>query len=145
MQERNISTITLRSPFDVSDIKIKSPYACLIYSTQKDVTDEEMQQVSDWIISSGCRYAVCAGIKCSEWHDSIDWSYIASDPNYSPPDSRFIMTSWHTDESIEEVVWFWLVLTNYDDNIFENFLLLIIGDSEDIERKIMKAASEIDL
>jgi hypothetical protein len=55
------------------------------------------------------------------------------------------MTTSHIDESIEEVVWFWLTLTNYDDNIFENFLLLVIGEPENIEVKIMKAASEIDL
>lgn len=142
---KNISTFSLKRPFDVSNIKIEAPYVCLIYSNQENVYNDEMEIISNWIISSGCRYAVCAGIHCSEWHDAIDIAYIVSDPNYSPPDSRFIMTSWHTGESLEEIVWFWLVLTNYDDNIFENFLLLTIGDSEDIEKEIMKLASDINL
>mgnify|MGYP006374611659 FL=1 len=55
------------------------------------------------------------------------------------------MTSWQTEESIEDIVWYWLELTNYDDNIFENYLLLIIGEPEDIETKIMNAVNEIRL
>lgn len=144
MQEKNISAVVLRRPFDVSKIQIEFPYVCLVYSTQDDVTSDEMEKISDWIISSGCRYAVCAGVDCSQWHDAIDWAYIASDPNYSPPESQFIMTSWHTDETLEEIVWCWLMLTNYDDNIFENYLLLIVGEPEDLEERIKKAASEID-
>ncbi|MBI2332926.1 MAG: hypothetical protein HYU84_12340 [Chloroflexi bacterium] len=143
MNEKNISTVTLRSPFDVSSIKIQAPYACLVYST-KDVKKEEMEKVSNWIISSGCRYAVCAGTNCSQWHDAIDWAYIASDPNYSPPESRFVMTSWHEKESLEEIVWFWLMCTVCDDDIFENYLLLIIGESEGLEEEMIKTINEID-
>lgn len=143
MNNKNISTVTLKRPFDVSSINVQTPYACLVYSTE-DVTKEEMEKISSWILSSGCRYAVCAGMDCSEWHDAIDWAYIASDPNYSPPESRFIMTSWHTNDTLEEIVWFWLTLTNYDDNIFENYLLLIVGEEEGLEERIKKVASEID-
>ncbi len=145
MQTRNISVAISKRPFDVSSIKIEAPYVCLVYSNQENTGDSEMEAIANWIISSGCRYAVCAGIDCSEWHDAIDTAYIMSDPNYSPPDSRFIMTSWQTEESIEDIVWYWLELTNYDDNIFENYLLLIIGEPEDIETKIMNAVNEIRL
>ena len=143
MNEKNISKVTLRKPFDVSSIKIQAPYACLVYS-KEDVTKDEMETISNWIISSGCRYAVCAGADCSKWHDAIDWAYIASDPNYSPPEARFVMTSWHETETLEEIVWFWLMCTVCDDDIFENYLLLIVGESEGLEEEMIKAINEID-
>ncbi len=143
MNDKNISTATLKRPFDVFDIKIQAPYACLVYSTEY-TTKEEMERVSNWIVSSGCRFAVCAGVECSQWHDAIDWAYISSDPNYSPPESRFVMTSWHEEESLEEVVWFWLMCTFCDDDIFENHLLLIIGESEGLKEEIIKVINKID-
>jgi hypothetical protein len=64
MQERNISTAILKRPFDVSNIKIEAPYVCLVYSNQENMNQDEMETISSWIVSSGCRYAVCAGKEC---------------------------------------------------------------------------------
>ena len=144
MQGKNISTATLKSPFDISNIRVKTPYVCLVYSAQKDISKEDMERISDWLVSTGCRYAVCAGEKCSEWHDAVDSAYISSDPNYSPPESRFIMTSWHTNETLEEIIWFWLMCTDYDDNMFENYLLLVVGEQEGLVEKILNAVSKVE-
>ncbi len=143
MNGKNISTVIIKDSLDFANIKLQTPYACLVYSTES-VKKEAMEKISDWLISSGCRSAVCAGVDCSIWHDAIDWAYIESDSNHSPSESRFVMTSWHETEALKEIVWFWLMCTFYDDGIFEHYLLLIIGEPESLEVEISNAINEID-
>jgi len=124
---KNISISMIQKPFDTLSSKgIDAPFACLLYSNQENVSDAEMMAVANWLLSSGCRYAVCAGIKCSEWHDAID----AADVIRDPAGQNVVMTSWHENESIQDIVWFWLNATNFDDVVFENYLALFIGDSK---------------
>lgn len=132
---KNISIAILEKPFDTSSIEVKIPFACLLYSNQDNVTHDEMMSVANWLVSSGCRYVVCAGLNCSEWHDTIDTADIIRDPSTQ----NLIMTTWHENETIENVVWFSLNLTNFEDMAFENYLVLLIGDSKTIEEKIQKA------
>ena len=125
MRVRNIVTGVLHRPYDTSRLQVKAPFVGLLYANDS-VTSDEMKAIAEWLITSGCRYAVCAGVNCSEWHDAIDMVSVVSDL----PEERFIMTSWHTDESMGDVIWFWLNCTDYDDTMFENYLALIVGDPE---------------
>jgi hypothetical protein len=117
---KNISILKLQKPIDVSVLKAEAPFVCMIYSNQ-NATIDEISSVADWLISSGCRYIVCAG------------------------NDELVMTTWHEDETIEEVVWFWLNLTNFDDINFENYLALIIGESKEIEEEIQQTIKENSL
>lgn len=132
---KNFLITTIQRPFDTSSIDAKAPFACLLYSNQDDATSDEMMSVANWLISSGCRYVVCAGSKCSEWHDIVDTVDIIRDPDTQ----NLVMTTWHENETVEDVVWFWLNLTDFEDIAFENYLALLIGDSKTIEEKVQKA------
>jgi hypothetical protein len=136
----NISIITIQKIIDIPILEINAPFVCLIYSDQ-ETTSEEMMKVTEWLISSECRYAVCAGKDCETWHDAIDSADILFEHN----SDELVMTSWHEKETIDEVVWFWLNLTNFDDITFENYLALIISDSKVIEEEIQKAIKNNNL
>ena len=139
--DKNVSILTLQKPFETSTIEVNSPFACLIYSNQQNVTRDEMSSVANLLINSGCRYAVCAGLNCLDWHDSID----ITDTIHDPTLQNFIMSTWHENESVEDVVWFWLNLTDFDDVAFENYLALLIGNSHDVEEKIREAVKNNSL
>ena len=81
------------SPFSGKD------FVLMMVVADPSVTETERADFSDQIIQAGCRYAVCAGHDCSRWDDSIDLAYIATHPNFCPPDERFVMTTWHQNES----------------------------------------------
>ena len=132
---KNISIVTIQKPSDTSSIEVKTPFACLLYSNQEKASSDEIESVANWLVNSGCRYAVCAGVKCEEWHDTIDTADTIRDPNTQ----NLIMTTWHKNETVEDVVWFWLNLTDFEDIAFENYLALLIGDSKTIEEKIQQA------
>ena len=132
---KNIAIETIQKPYDTSSIEVKAPFTCLLYSNQENVGNDEMMLIANWLVLSGCRYALCAGLKCKEWHDTIDTADITRDPTIQ----NLVMTTSHKNEPIEDVVWSWLNLTNFEDITFENYLALLIDDSKTIEEKIRQA------
>jgi len=62
--------------------------------------------VSDWLVESGCLYMMAWGIDCSTWDDSVDKANSERFDYGEIPEDQFVMTTWHSDESISEVFWF---------------------------------------
>ena len=70
------------------------------------VSNDWRNRVSDWLVAAGCLYMLAWGHDCSGWDDAVDWSSISAFDFKPIPPERFVMTTWHEDESIEEVFWF---------------------------------------
>jgi hypothetical protein len=109
------------SPFD------KEEFVALLYVDEKQVIPEEQERLSDEIVDAGCRYAVCAGHLCSSWDDSIDMAYLRRN-NMETNEKTFVMTSWHEDESVKDIVFHFLNVTWFDDFVPKNFLVVVIGN-----------------
>jgi len=62
--------------------------------------------VSDWIVQSGCLYMMAWGVNCSSWDDSVDVANLEAFNFNEIPDDKFVMTTWHSDEPLEEAFWF---------------------------------------
>ncbi len=77
------------------------------------------------------------GADASSWGDSLDMAFISTDPNFDPPDDRHVMTTWHNNETIQNVVWFALKNTNLDARVFHDYLALMIGANPDIEAELL--------
>jgi len=114
-------------------------FVCALFVADPTITDAERAEISSQIVAAGCRYAVCAGLKCSEWDDSIDFAHLETDPNFDPPDETFVMTTWHEGESVAEVLEFALMWTNFDDNVFEHLLVLVLGQDARLHSEIAAA------
>lgn len=71
-----------------------------------EVTSEWRSLVSDWLVRSGCLYLMAWGNNCSSWDDSVDEANIDQFFPAESPDDRFVMTTWHEGESLEDVFWF---------------------------------------
>ncbi len=117
-------------------------FVCAIFANDPTISVDEQNTISNQIIKSTCRYAVCAGYKCSSWDDSIDFARITNDPNFSPPDEDFVMTTWHENETVAEVLWFALTQTDFDENKFKKYLVLFIGAEEKIKIEVKNAIQE---
>jgi len=123
----------LDSPFDGED------FALLLVVAATDVTPAEQAELASALVARGCRYAVCAGHDASSWDDAIDWAFLETDADYAPPDERFVMTSWHTDQPLADVAWFFLWNTAFDDFEPSRFLALVVG-GRDGDRELVAAA-----
>jgi hypothetical protein len=109
-------------------------YVLLLVICDPDIPADVQDAISDQIVKTGCRYALCFGFGCSTWDTSIDSSSLRA----NTPDERFIMTTWHDDEPIEDVVDFWWWNTTFDDYVPENFGVFIIGSDTELEDRITK-------
>lgn len=83
----------------------RSPFRAVVIIDQS-VATEWQWLVSDWLVQSGCLCMMAWGQDCSSWDDSVDLASLKKHDFGEIPDDDFIMTSWHTDESLEEVFWF---------------------------------------
>lgn len=70
------------------------------------VSNDWRNQVSDWLVAAGCLYMLAWGQECSAWDDSVDWANIAQFEFEPIPPERSVTTTWHKDETMEEVFWF---------------------------------------
>ncbi len=75
-----------------------------------EVEPEWRHEASKWLVAGGCRYMMAWGLDCSAWDDSVDWAALELFDFYdgrdigSDPD--FVMTTWHENEPLEEVLAF---------------------------------------
>lgn len=135
-EEHDIWIARVERPFTFASPLNGSDFTLLLVVSDTSITDDERNFVSDEIIRQGCRYAVCWGHECSRWDDSIDWSEMSRYPDFKSPDERFVMTTWHEDESLDEVVEFlrWNTAFNHYDT--ERVLVLILGGDADVEEEL---------
>jgi hypothetical protein len=116
----------------------------LLLITLASIPREEKLRLAAQIIASDARSIACWGVECEDWHDTLDWAYLASDENFNPPDERFVMTSWHENESLAETVFYLWFCGIIDDNFPTRVGIFILGDSPDIRPALeMAVANEV--
>ena len=121
------------APFDGED------FVCLLVINNEHITTDEQVALSAALVESGCRYACCTGNDCSSWDDSIDIAYLETDKDFNPPDERFVMTTWHDNESMESTINFFLNCTQFDDNLFSKRIVLFLGIDEEKKKEVIEA------
>jgi hypothetical protein len=113
----------------------RRPFNAVVVATCA-VSADWQDQVSDWLVKSGCLYMLAWGVNCSVWDDTVDW---ATRKLYGPediPDEAFVITTWHTNETLEGV--FWEAQFNgtwgYNDQMLDFTLIIdITGDDRRAE------------
>lgn len=85
-------------------------------------------RVSTWLVDGGCLYAMTWGAGCEAWHDAIDDAFIAAHPAGLPDDDQLIMTTWHDDESLDEVAEFAAHAAVHPSGDLADALVLHIAD-----------------
>jgi hypothetical protein len=80
-------------------------FKCIVI-VECDVKTEWQKTVSEWLIHSGCRYMMAWGKECSSWDDSLDIANIEKFNYEDIPKEDFVITTWHEDESLQDVLWY---------------------------------------
>jgi hypothetical protein len=121
---------SLSPPFNGED------FVLMLVVADSEITADERHAVSAELVRQGCRYAVCTGHECSRWDDSIDFAFIETSPDFTPPDERFVMTTWHEKDSIEDVVEFFRLNTTFNDFVTRHYLAIVLGGEAETESKV---------
>jgi hypothetical protein len=124
-------------PYRFAHPFVGEDYALLLYVAATDVSAEEQTEISEAIVASGCRYAVCYGHRCSTWDDSIDLASIDA----GKEEASFVMTSWHEEDTPDDVAFFFHHNTAFDDFTAERKGLFILGSNSKIEAALETAVA----
>ena len=137
-QGKDVFHICLTAPYSLdSPLFEGEDFVVLIVNNDPGISAADQYAISLTLVRSGCRYAVCIGHDCSTWDDSVDDANIEVDPGLT--DARFVMTTWHEDDSVNEIAHFFLNCTAFGNNVFTNYLILSVGRNDtllsDIKRQ----------
>lgn len=112
-------------------------FALLLVVGDEDVTPEEQSDLSEQFVRSGCRFAACAGVRCSTWDDSIDMVGVMD--QVDGKEAPFVMTTWHEDQSLQDLAEYFARDMAYDDWRAENFVALVVGGPPELARRVRSA------
>ena len=113
----------------------------VVVAVEADVSPQWQSLISDWLIQSGCLYMMAWGRGCSSWDDSVDLSNVEAFDFADIPDDQFVMTTWHSDESLAEVLWFSKYTASHPTVELDKTLLLHIS-SECREQDFLRGYDE---
>jgi hypothetical protein len=142
---RTVYVASLGSPADFGPPPGRGGYPCLIWDHSGTWSVEQVGALAEALLADGCRYAVCAGKQCERWHDIIDEVFVQRhlDQPESVSDAEHVMTSWHDGEPPDDVAFFFILNTNFDDLEFDRYVLLHIGqgsDSAEVDARVIHYA-----
>jgi hypothetical protein len=86
------------------DISACRPFRAVVV-IEAPYSTEWQDQVSDWLVASGCLFMLAWGPNCSSWDDSVDHANLRAFDFGEIPDDQGVYTTWHDDQSLREVFW----------------------------------------
>ncbi|MCU7842060.1 MAG: hypothetical protein KZQ82_00025 [Candidatus Thiodiazotropha sp. (ex Lucinoma annulata)] len=81
------------------------PYQAVVVIEEK-VSSEWQEEVSEWLVETGCLYMMAWGLNCSSWDDSVDMANLKKFNYEKVPESEFVLTTWHENEPLKEVFFY---------------------------------------
>jgi hypothetical protein len=134
----------LAAPYDYAPPVGGCAYALLLVDPDEGVDSPTRSRLSQSIVRSGCRYALCVGPTGSLWDDSIDHVGILGE--LEGERAPFVMTTWHDSEPLEDTLEYFLLSTGFDEDdgtrwTPDAFVLVLLGGSDELESALGLALS----
>jgi len=111
---------------ELSEVSFPSKYFVLLlaadYST---LTEKEISDIAQLLITKGLKYILCWGNDCEKAHDAFDLGNILWEEENAT--ENHVMSTWHNDESFEEVLWFCLYNASPDDEFWEKTSIVVVS------------------
>ena len=122
-----IGMVKLQKPYNFLSPFEAHEFVAWVVAEDVELDREEMYQISLSLVKAGCRFAVCSGIECSIWDDAIDYAAMEVFPDTEHDEGTLVMTSWHENETFDEIAHFMTHCTSFEDFVPDNFLVVSIG------------------
>jgi hypothetical protein len=79
------------------------------------VSDTAIRDVARRLLQHGIAYLCVWGSDCERVHDQFDLERMPDEPR-----GRVVMTTWHSEESLSEALWFFATCAEPDDAFASN-------------------------
>ena len=106
-------------------------FRCVVL-IERPVTSEFRDTLSRDLVHNSCLYMMAWGQDCDLWDDAVDWAHLEHWDFKDSPDDKFVMTSWHNDGPLQEVLRFakYEARTSYAGDPLDDLLILDISTAE---------------
>lgn len=104
------------------------PFRCVLL-IDRQVAEDVRKEICRDVIAAGCLFAMTWGRDCELWHDEIDAAAANRFSNKTVPDSRLVLTTWHGEETLEELLHFakYTARNSYAGECLEDLVVLDLG------------------
>lgn len=113
----------------ISVPKEMTKFKCLVL-VEREVGNGYRDEISKTLVEAGCLYALAWGRDCSAWDDSVDWAFLEHYDYGAYPEEKFVRTTWHDNETLEETVEHAKHCTEYSEVKLDDILVLDFGKHE---------------
>ena len=120
-----VSYLQLQPNGALPDISYLAPFKAVVV-LNAEYSSNWQDEVSKWLVTCGCLYMLAWGPACTTWDDSVDYANMFEHVAHAVPVDKFVMTTWHKDESLEEVFWYAQFNANFSYNDLELSNALIV-------------------
>jgi len=118
--KRELFRVHFRKPSEVpTSFNVPSKYfGCFLYWNVSGVTNKVISRVARNLLKAGCVYFSTWGKDCERVHDIID--HVDFELNPDQDDDFVIMTTWHSHDSLEYALWYFLNVADPDNGYADN-------------------------
>lgn len=113
----------------------------VVVIAEVDVAPAWRALASSWLVRSGCLCMPAWGERCDLWDDVVDWTLLEEFEFGDIPEDRFVMTSWHENQTLDEVFAYCKQLVLFDSVPLAQTVLLHIA-RQPAEQRIMDAYAQ---
>lgn len=112
------------------DFSALRPFKVVLIGEDR-LSPERQELISDWLVESGCLYAMAWGEACDEWFACIQHANRKPHDTELIPDKSLIITTLHADEPLPDVFWFAKYTAMHPCHALEHVVLLHIASQAD--------------
>jgi len=139
--KRQVEYQRIAEPHDLV-IPFEETFPVLVWNCLADYPVAKQSQIFEELFHRGCRYVVAGGNNCEQWHDVADEQFLEQFQSETEQDANFVMTSWHTDESEDDVAFFFMLNTSFGDHSFSKYLVLQVGEDPSVTERLVHAVEK---
>ena len=111
------------------DLSTVRPFKSIVV-IEDSVSPERQQEISRWLVRSGCLYMMAWGPDCSSWDDSVDHANLEDHKHDDIPEKEFVMTTWHDKETLRDVMEFAKNAAHHPEVDLQNVVVVHLGTTD---------------
>ena len=133
--------VQIRSPAEELPFALRAPFGCLLWDDRKTSNRDDRQLLTRTLLSLGCATLACGGTDCEAWHDAADEEL--AEISALDASERFVMTTWHTDETPEQVARYFADQAVIDDRAVRENIVVYLGATGTTLEKLRSAVEAV--
>lgn len=118
-------------------------FCALIHVEEPNVAEDRQDAICQLLVDSGCRYSVSSGADCELWEETMDMILVMDEIDGKLPKDYFIMTTSHPEDTLREVIDFFLFCAkSYENAPWTERIIVQVGGPAGLKESLLTLIRE---